>query len=143
MVSRRRYLAALSGCLGTTTLAGCGGVVPLGDRGGSDPTYPGGTLVVDNTGSSAVAVSITVVEDAHDATLDRTVDANESVVRREFVTAEAGAVVTLAARLGDDGSRTEFRFLPGGGADAPPEVAHLTVQNAVEASASWTATEGR
>jgi hypothetical protein len=143
MVSRRRYLAALGGCLGTTTLAGCGGLVPFGDRGASDPTYPGGTLVVDNTGGSSLAVSVAVVEDAYDATLERSVDAGESVVRREFVTAEQGAVVTLAARLGDDGSRTEFRFLPGGGDDAPPEVARLTVQNAVEASASWTATEGR
>lgn len=140
MLNRRRFLATVGSCLGIASVAGCAGVVPTG---GDSPDYPGGTIVVENTGETSLAVSITVVEDEYDAEVNATVSAGETLVRREFVTADDGDIVTLAARLGDSGDPTTFQFLPAGGTDdAPPEVARLTVENAVEASATWTAIGG-
>ena len=50
---------------------------------------------------------------------------------------------SCCAVLGGEGEPTTFEFLPAGGeADAPPEVAHLTIQNDVEESARWIATPG-
>jgi hypothetical protein len=76
--------------------------------------------------------------------LGATVSGGETLIRREFVTAEPGDVVTLTALLGSERNRVDFQFLPAGGADgdAPPEVACLTFENAVEASATWSATGG-
>jgi hypothetical protein len=107
-------------------------------------TYPGGTVVLENTGNDPVSVSVATESDQYTASLDTSVAAGETVVRREFVTAERGDVVTLVAQLGQTGDEILFQFLPaGGGDDAPPEVARLTFENAVEAGASWTATSGR
>ena len=122
-------------------LAGCLDALPTGA--GDSPTFPGGTLVVENTAESGLQVAVTVVEDEWSSTLETTVPGEDTVVREEFVTANQGDVVTLAAVIGGDGEPTTFAYLPAGGAsDAPPEVAHLTIQNAVEASATWTATPG-
>ncbi|WP_390293438.1 hypothetical protein [Haloarchaeobius litoreus] len=88
-------------------------------------------------------VSIQTKSDQYDAALDAEVAAGETAVRREFVTADRGDIVTLEARLGETGDRLRFQFLPaGGGDDSPPEVAQLTFENAVEVSATWTATNG-
>lgn len=141
MIDRRRYLATLGSCLGIASLSGCAGILPTG--GDAGPDHPGGTVVVENAGDASIAVSVWVVEDGVDAAIDATVSGGETLVRREFVTADEGEVVTLAARLGDGGNPTTFRFLPAGSEDGtPPEVARLTVENAVEASARWTATRG-
>jgi hypothetical protein len=139
-MNRRRFLYAIGWCLGTAALSGCAGIV------GEDPnaTYPGGTVVLENTGNDPVSVSVATESDQYTASLDTSVAAGETVVRREFVTAERGDVVTLVAQLGQTGDEILFQFLPaGGGDDAPPEVARLTFENAVEAGASWTATSGR
>jgi len=138
-VQRRRYLRATAGCLGAVSLAGCAGILPTGDQG---PEYPGGTLLVENTGDSSVPVSVQTKLDQYDASLHTEVAAGETTVRRAFVTAEQGDIVTLEARLGETGDRMRFQFLPAGGDDSPPEVARLTFENAVEASATWTATSG-
>lgn len=122
------------------SLAGCAGVL---SGGSSSPEYPGGTLVVENTGDNPVRVSVNTKLDQFDAALDTEVAGGETVVRREFVTAESGDIVTLEALLGETGERIRFQFLPAGGdEDAPPEVAQLTFESAVEASATWTATSG-
>ncbi|MFB6111757.1 MAG: hypothetical protein ABEJ35_04385 [Halobacteriaceae archaeon] len=138
---RRRYLAALTASLGATGLAGCVGVLPTPDE--TEARYPGGTLVVENTGDDALEVGVSVVEEQYDASLETTVPAGERVVVEEFVTAASGTVVTLAGQVGADGEPVRFEFLPGGGSGSvPPEVAVFEVENAVEASATWTATAG-
>lgn len=139
-MDRRQYLYALGGCLGAASLSGCTGIV--GED--SNPAYPGGTIVVENTGNSSVPVSVATKLDQYTASLDISVAGGETVVRREFVTAEQGDIVTLIAQLGQTGDEIRFQFLPaGGGDDAPPEVARLTFENAVEAGATWTATSGK
>jgi len=140
VLSMRRYLSAPGECLGTAALSGCAGIV------GEDPNaiYPGGTVVLENTGNDPVSVSVATESDQYTASLDTSVAAGETVVRRAFVTAERGDVVTLVARLGQTGDEIPFQFLPAGsGDDAPLEVARLTFENAVEAGATWTATSGR
>jgi hypothetical protein len=108
------------------------------------PTYPGGTIVLENTGNNPVPVSVATKLDQYTASLDTSVAGGETVVRREFVTAEPGKIITLIAQLGQTGDEIRFQFLPAGGDDnAPSEVAHLTFENAVEAGATWTATSGR
>lgn len=136
---RRRVLRGVGGCLTAVSLAGCAGVLPGGDQ---DPEYTGGTLVVKNTGDNSVQVSVSTKLDQYDASLDTAVAGGETIVRREFVTAEQGDIVTLKALLGETGEPLRFQFLPEGSDDNPPEVAELTFENAVEASASWTATGG-
>ncbi len=139
-MQRRRYLRAVGGGVGAVSLSGCAELVP-GE--GQTPAYPGGTLVVENTGDAPVRVSVDTELDQYDATADTDVSGGHTVVRRELVTAEQGDVVTLQAQLGGTGDRISFQFLPTGGETAPPEVARLTFENAVGASAMWTATEGR
>lgn len=139
---RRQYLAVCSGSLGMVSLSGCTGLLSTGN--GDTPEYPGGTLVIENTGDNDLDVSVSVVEAEFSAALDKTVPTGKTVIERDFVTASEGDIVTLGAQIGDDGDPTTFEFLPASGADdAPPEVARLTIQNTVEESASWTATEGR
>lgn len=138
---RRRYLRALGGCFGAMSLAGCAGVLPGSNQG---PEYPGGTLVVENTGSRSVTVSVTTKLEQYNASLNIAVPGGETVVRREFVTATQGDIVTLEVQLGETGERLRFQFLPAGSKDnSPPEVAQLSFENDVEASASWTATSGK
>jgi hypothetical protein len=140
---RRRYLGMIGSVLGSASVAGCAGLVPLGDGNGA-PEYPGGTLIIENTGETAVTVSVTVTPNKYDSSLETSVSGGETLIEREFVTAERGDVVTLAALLGDEGDPVEFEFLPAGGEgeDTPPEVARLTFENAVEASVTWSATGG-
>ncbi|WP_435075176.1 hypothetical protein [Halorubrum sp. HHNYT27] len=122
------------------SLAGCAKMLPSGN---TAPEYPGGTLVIENIGDRPVRVSVNTKLEQFDAELDTEVAGGETVVRREFVTAESGDIVTLEALLGETGEQISFQFLPaGGGEDYPPEVAHLTFETAVEASATWTATSG-
>lgn len=140
-MNRRQFLASLGGSLVPFSLTGCAGVFPTGD----DETgeYPGGSLLIENTGDSQLEVSISVVEERFTASLDTSVPAGETVVERSFVTASAGEVVTLAAQIGSEGDPTTFEFLPAGGEDTtPPEVARLSITNAVEDSTTWTATQG-
>ena len=141
---RRRYLGTVSAVFGSASVAGCTGLVPFGTE-SERPEYPGGTLIIRNTGKTTVNVSVTVSPDEHDASLDTPVSSGETLIRREFVTAEAGDIVTVAALLGREGEPIDFQFLPAGGedGDAPPEVARLTFKNAVEASATWSATGGK
>lgn len=141
---RRRYLGVVGSVIGSASVAGCAGLVPLGTESESQE-YPGGTLTVENTGETAVNVSVAVRSDGYNTSLDSSVSGGETLLRREFVTAERGDVVTLAALLGNEGDSVEFEFLPAGGEseDSPPEVARLTFENAVEASATWTATRGK
>lgn len=140
---RRQYFGAISAVLGSASFVGCTGLVPLGNE-SENPEYPGGTLLIENTGQMAVNVSVTATPDEYDASLDASVAGGETLIRREFVTAESGDVVTVAAQLGGEGEPIEFQFLPAGGdGDSPPEVARLTFENAVEASASWTAIRGK
>ncbi|MEF8830898.1 MAG: hypothetical protein V5A23_05105 [Halobacteriales archaeon] len=140
-MNRRTYLASIGGTVGAAATAGCAGFLPTGK--GDEPSYPGGTLVVENEGDDTVRGSVTAVGPERSATFENAVPAGERSVERSFVTASAGDVVTLSATLGDGGDPKPFRFLPAGGdGDAPPEVARLVVENAVEASATWTATEG-
>lgn len=137
---RRQYLSAIGGCLGAASLSGCTGRL-VGDD--PTPTYPGGTLVLENTGTNAVPVSVATKQDQYTASLDTSVAGGETVVRREFVTAEQGDIITLIAQLGQTGEGIRFQFLPAGGSDdSSPEVARLTFENPVEASATWTATGG-
>jgi hypothetical protein len=140
---RRRFAGAIISVLGSASFAGCTSLNPLENE--SDrPNYPGGTLVVENTGTSSVQVSVTADPERDNASLNTTVASGETVVRREFVTAGSGDVVTLTATLGSEGEPIEFQFLPAGGDDdTPPEVARLSFENAVEASATWAATQGK
>jgi hypothetical protein len=109
-----------------------------------NPAYPGGTIVLENTGNNSVPVSEASKLGQYTVSLDTSVAGGETVVRREFVTAEQGDIVTLIAQLGQTGGEIRFQFLPaGGGGEARPEVACLTFENAVEAGATWTATSGR
>lgn len=138
-MQRRRYLRAIGGGLGAVAVSGCTELLPGANQ---EPEYPGGTLVLENTGNNAVPVSVETKLDQYDASLDTEVAAGTTVVRREFVTANQGDIVTLVAQLGSTGGEIRFQFLPAGGEDSPPEVAQLTFENAVEASATWTATGG-
>lgn len=139
-MQRRRYLRATGGCFGVVALYGCAEILSTGDQ---DPDYPGRSLGVENAGDTPVRVAVNTKLDQYAASLDANVAGGEVIVRREFVTAEQGEIVTLVAQLGETGDRLRFQFLPAGGGDeSPPEVAHLTVENAVEASATWAATSG-
>lgn len=138
---RRRFLTATTGCTALLSLSGCAGILPATNA--ENPDFPGGTLVIENTGDSPLDVTISVAEDRFSATLDATVPAGETVVERRFVTASEGDIATLTARIGADGEPTTFEFLPAGGTnDSPPEVARLSIENAVEESATWTAVAG-
>jgi len=140
MRNRRQFLATVESTGSIASVSGCLGVLSASE---TDPRYPGGTVVIENNGDQSLAVSITVVEDTYDATIETSVSGGETHVRREFVDADAGEIVTLSARLGDSGDPTTFELLPAGGENnARPEIARLTVQNAVEASAQWTAERG-
>ncbi|MFC7208988.1 hypothetical protein ACFQL3_00355 [Natronoarchaeum sp. GCM10025321] len=135
---RRRYLRGIGGCFGAISVSGCAEILPGYNQ---DPEYPGGTLIVENTGDRPVGVSVNTKLDRYDASLDTEVAGGEMIVRREFVTAEKGDIVTLEAQLGETGDKLSFQFLPAGGdTDSPPEVAQLAFENAVEASATWVAT---
>lgn len=137
----RRQVLATGSTVAVLSLAGCPGL-PTDD---SAPDYPRGSLYVYNTSESALSVAVWTVDRSPRRTRETTVPAGEHVVVREFVSASPGTAVTLAARIGDDGEPTRFEFLPNGGgegSDAPPEYARLTVRNAVEESATWTAREG-
>lgn len=136
---RRRLLRGVGGGLVAVSLAGCASPL-FGDE--QAPEYPGGTLVVRNTGDNSVQVSVRTKLDRYDASLDTVVGGGDTLVRQEFVTAEQGAIVTLEAVLGETGTPIRFQFLPEGSDENPPEVAELTFENPVEASASWTATRG-
>lgn len=139
-MNRRQFLT-LGASGGVLSITGCIGF-PMGD---STPEYPGGTLLVSNTSRSELSVTITTVDYSPPMTLETTIPSGELVILREFVSTSPGTVVTLAARIGDEGEPKEFEFLPNGGgdeSDAPPEYARLTIQNAVEESATWTAREG-
>ena len=138
-MQRRQLLRGVGGCLAALSLAGCAGALSGGDQ---NPEYPGGTLVVKNTGDNSIRVSVSTKLDQYNASFDTAVAGGETIVRREFVTAEQGDIVTLEALLGETGESLSFQFLPEGSDDNPPEVAELTFENAVEASASWTATGG-
>ena len=136
---RRRLLEGIGGCLAAVSLAGCAGVIPGGEQ---EREYPGGTLIIENTGDNSVQVSIRTKLEQYDASLETDVAGRETVVQEEFVTAEQNDIVTLEAVLGETGDPISFQFLPEGSDENPPEVAELTVKNAVEASASWSATSG-
>jgi len=138
-MQRRQLLRGVGGCLAVVSLGGCTGAFPSGDQ---NPDYPGGTLVVKNTGDNSVPVSVRTKLDKYDGSLDTAVAGGEMIVRREFVSARQGDIITLKALLGETGERLSFQFLPEGSDAYPPEVAELTFENAVEASASWTATGG-
>lgn len=137
-MQRRRYLTTVATGL-AGGVAGCVDRLPGGEN---EPSYPGGTLVVENAGDASVRVTVTATPDAFEATLDTDVAGGATVVRRAFVTGDPGDIATLEARLGETGDPISFQFLPAGSDDAPPEVARLTFENAVEASATWTATRG-
>lgn len=136
---RRRFLRTAGGSFGAVALSGCVGLLPGDTR---SPEYPGGTLIVENTGTAPVRVLVETKVAQYDARLDADVPGGQQLVREEFVTASMGDIVTLEARLGETGDWIRFQFLPAGGDDYAPEVAHLTFENAVEASATWTATSG-
>ena len=139
-INRRQFLAAVGSTGSIASVSGCLGVLSASEI---DPRYPGGTVVIENNGDRSLAVSLSVVEDAYDATIETSVPAGETQVRREFVDADPGEVVTLSARLGGSGDPATFKLLPAGGEhNARPEIARLTVQNAVEASVHWTAERG-
>lgn len=129
-MNRRHFLTGGVG-LGAAMLAGCS--FPRGD---SAPEYPGGTLWIYNSYRSEVEIAVTTVNHAPEASVETTVPAGETVIRREFVTAESGEAVTLAASV-DDGDRLTFEFLPAGTGDATPEYARLDIET--PASASWSA----
>ncbi|WP_141212002.1 MULTISPECIES: hypothetical protein [unclassified Halorubrum] len=139
-MERRQYLQAIGGCFGVVSISGCTEILPGSNQ---ESEYPGGTFLVENTGNNAVPVSVETKLDQYDASLDIEVAAGTTVARPEFVTANQGEIVTLVAQFGSTGDAIRFQFLPAGGEDTPPEVAQLTVENAVEASATWTATSGR
>ena len=139
-MQRRQFLGGIGGCFAAVSLAGCAGVLPGGEQ---DPKYPGGTLVLENKGDNSVLVSVRAKLEQYDASLEADIAGGETVVREEFVSAEQGDIVTLEAVLGETGDSISFQFLPEGSDENPPEVAVLTVENAVEASANWSATAGR
>lgn len=111
-MQRRRFLQAIGACSGMLSLAGCVETLPGSN---TAPEYPGGTLVVENTGDSPVRVSVDTKLEQFDAALDTEVAGGETVVRREFVTAESSDIVTLEALLGETGEQLRFQFLPAGG----------------------------
>lgn len=129
-MNRRRFLAG-GGGICASMLGGCSSL-----RGDSAPEYPGGTLWIYNSYRSDVEVAVTTIDHTPKATAETTVPAGETLIRREFVTAEPGESVTLAARV-NDGDRLTFAFLPGGTDDATPEYARLDIATPV--SASWSA----
>lgn len=137
---RRKYITALGGSLALVSLSGCAGILPTSSD--DDPEHPGGTLVVENTADSALGVTVSIVQRDDSPQVETDVPAGETVTEREFISAPEGEVVTLSAVIGDDGDPTTFDFLPGGGEDAPPEVAQLSIENSVEESATWTARPG-
>lgn len=139
-MQRRQYLRTIGGCLGAVSVCGCTGILPGSNP---EPEYPGGTLVVKNIGNNAVPVSVETKLDQYDALFNTEVAAETTVVRREFVTANQGEIITLVAQLGSTGDEIRFQFLPAGGEDTPSEVAQLTFENAVEASATWTGTSSK
>lgn len=134
---RRR---AVLGGVAAIVVSGCLGVLPDSEQGG--PQYPGGTVVVEHTGSTPAQVTVRMTDPDQRVVVDTTVDPGTTVVRRRAVTVSTGTVVTLAADLGDGGDPISFEFLPSGTTTAPPEVAVLTIQSDVTASAEWTATAG-
>lgn len=133
-MKRRQVLAAVGTACGTALTTGCLGVLPTEEESGRE--YPSGTVIVDNTGSESLGVRVTTAGDERDVSIATTVGAGERAVEREFVDASDDEHVTLAARIGPDGEPVTFEFLPAG------EVATLTIENQVEASATWTATVG-
>lgn len=134
---RRRFLTT-AGSSSAVALAGCLSF----PRGDSAPEYPRGSLYVYNTSQSAITVAVETVGHDPPASVETTVPAGEHVVEREFVTADPGETVTLTARIGETGETT-FEFLPAGGESGDsPEYARLTIRNAVEESAEWSARQG-
>lgn len=137
---RRKYITGLCGSLGLVTLSGCAGILPTSSD--DSPQYPGGTLIVENTADSALGVTVSVAQRDDSPQFETDIPAGETVTERTFITTSEGEIVTLSAVIGDEGEPTKFDILPGGGEDAPPEVAHLSIENPVEESATWTARPG-
>lgn len=121
LMNRRRFLSGSMG-LGATMLDGCN--FPRGD---SAPEYPGGTLWIYNSYRSDVEVAVRTVHRSPERAIETTVPASETLIRREFVTADPGEIVTLAARVADN-DRHAFTFLPAGSDDAGPEYARLDIE---------------
>ncbi|NHN42749.1 hypothetical protein G9C85_14075 [Halorubellus sp. JP-L1] len=139
-MNRRRFVATASSVAVLAT-SGCSRLSPSN----SAPEHPGGSIYLSNTARSELTVTVSTVDYEPAKSLETTVPSGEHVVQPEFVSAAPGAAVTVAARIGDDGDRLPFEFLPAGGgdgSDAPPEYARLSIRNAVEASAEWTARPG-
>lgn len=65
-------------------------------------------------------VSVGTKLDQYTASFDTAVTGGETIVRREFVTAERGDIVTLKPLLGETGERLSFQFLPEGSGDNRP-----------------------
>lgn len=130
MPSRRQFLAAVGASAAVAT-AGCTG--PFGQRNDSvpGPEYPPGTLWVYNTTKSAISVTVETAEHSPAAAVEMTVPSGETAIRREFVSASPGTMVTLRARVASFAEDwLSFSFAPGGSASGdgtPPQYARLHV----------------
>jgi hypothetical protein len=115
--------------------------------GGQDvpgPHFPSGTLWVSNTSESDLSVTVTTVERSSPAKFEKVVPSTEIETRRGFVSAPAGATVTLKARVesfAEDG--ISYSFMPGGGGsegDTPPQYARLNVPGS-DGEVNWQSRE--
>ena len=131
MPSRRRFLGTIGVSTAIAT-CGCAGLVTSdGDEKVPGPNYPRGTLVVYNTATSDLSVTVTTVDHSPSAAFEGVVTSGESEIREGFVSAPAGTTVTLKARVESfaEGG-ISHSFMPSGGgseSDAPPQYALLHI----------------
>lgn len=108
-------------------------------RDDSASEYLGWALMINNSYHSALKIAVKTAHRSLETAVETTVPAGETLLRREFVAAEPGEIVTLAARVkGND--RYAFTSLSAGSGDAAPEYAHLNIKTPV--SVRWSARPG-
>jgi hypothetical protein len=133
--TRRDYLLATT-TVGATVLAGCSG-------GGSDPEYPGGTVVLDNQSDGPERFHVAVATGADAAPLAVDLDGGQREVHEGYVSTSEGTAVTLEGWFGivEEGIET-VEFYPSGGGGDGPQVAHMVLTNAVSVEWHWETAAG-
>jgi len=142
MPSRRQFLTTVGA---GTAVATCGCISgPTSDDAVPGPDYPRGTLWVYNTSQSDLSVTINTVDHSPSATFENVVPSGETEIRQEFVSASAGATVTLKARVESFAEEwISFSFMPSGGgseSDTPPQYARLHIPGS-DGEVNWQSRE--
>jgi outer membrane protein assembly factor BamB len=135
--SRREVVGGIGLAILPVPLTGC-----LGGTG--SPEHPGGTVVVENQADANSGAWFKPADDSKQPE-SMTVAPGESKSVEEYVTAPEGEAVSLVGRLGEFGTEAANKTVeiyPRGSSGTPPQVARMTITNAVAGEWEWSTEPG-